>query len=206
MGITGKLELWRSLEALDGGADIRGMDFAVLAARAEDQRDRVEDLRVRAAREALSGEVSRLARSHLVFVSGAANHHGEIGMVCDGGRDAPQERRADSSAPVRPENDDPGSGLLGGHEDGFPGAIVLVDRGAGRRTQPTSPARRPRLPSWSPPYRLPRSARRARWQRGRPQNGSASSGSYAATTTAFLGVRSSAAACSIACFAWSEPS
>jgi hypothetical protein len=56
MGITGKLELWRSLEALDGGADIRGIDFAALAARAEDQRDRVEDLRVRAAREALSGQ------------------------------------------------------------------------------------------------------------------------------------------------------
>ncbi len=34
------------------------MDFAALAARAEDQRDRVEDLRVRAAREALGGESS----------------------------------------------------------------------------------------------------------------------------------------------------
>ena len=56
MGITGKLELWRSLEALDGGAETGGMDFAALAARVEDQRDRVEDLRVRAAREALGGE------------------------------------------------------------------------------------------------------------------------------------------------------
>ena len=56
IGITGKLELWRSLEALDGGAETGGMDFAALAARAEDQRDRVEDLRVRAAREALGGE------------------------------------------------------------------------------------------------------------------------------------------------------
>jgi len=56
IGITGKLELWRSLEALDGDADIRGMDFGALAARAESQRDRVEDLRVRAAREALGGE------------------------------------------------------------------------------------------------------------------------------------------------------
>jgi hypothetical protein len=59
IGITGKLELWRSLEALDGGsAETGGMDFAALAARAEDQRDRVEDLRVRAAREALGGESS----------------------------------------------------------------------------------------------------------------------------------------------------
>jgi hypothetical protein len=54
IGITGKLELWRSLEALDGGADIGGTDFSALAARAENQRDRVEDLRIRAAREALS--------------------------------------------------------------------------------------------------------------------------------------------------------
>jgi hypothetical protein len=56
MGISGKLELWRSLEALNGGADIGGMDFGALAARAEDQRDRVEDLRLRAAREALGGQ------------------------------------------------------------------------------------------------------------------------------------------------------
>ena len=54
MGITGKLELWRSLETLDGGPSL-GVNFASLAARAEDQRDRVEDLRVRAAREALGG-------------------------------------------------------------------------------------------------------------------------------------------------------
>ncbi len=52
----GQGDLRRALEALDGGADIRGIDFGALAARAEDQRDRVEDLRVRAAREALSGE------------------------------------------------------------------------------------------------------------------------------------------------------
>jgi hypothetical protein len=56
MGITGKLELWRSLQALDGGVDLDAVDFEALAARAERQRDRVEDLRVRAAREALSGE------------------------------------------------------------------------------------------------------------------------------------------------------
>jgi hypothetical protein len=54
MGITGKLELWRSLEALENGLGIGGFDFAALAARAEDQRDRAEELRVRAAREALS--------------------------------------------------------------------------------------------------------------------------------------------------------
>jgi hypothetical protein len=56
IGITGKLELWRSLEALDGDTGLRGMDFGALAARAESQRDRVEDLRVRAAREALGGD------------------------------------------------------------------------------------------------------------------------------------------------------
>ena len=54
VGITGKLELWRSMGALENGARIDGVDFERLAARAEDQRDRVEDLRVRAAREALS--------------------------------------------------------------------------------------------------------------------------------------------------------
>jgi hypothetical protein len=54
MGITGKLELWRSLEALENGLRIGGLDFTALAARAEDQRDRAEELRLRAAREALS--------------------------------------------------------------------------------------------------------------------------------------------------------
>jgi hypothetical protein len=54
MGITGKLELWRSLEALENGSGIGGFDFTALAARAEDQRDRAEELRLRAAREALS--------------------------------------------------------------------------------------------------------------------------------------------------------
>jgi hypothetical protein len=53
MGITGKLELWRSMEAVENGG-ITGFDFARLAQRAEAQRDVVEDLRVRAAREALS--------------------------------------------------------------------------------------------------------------------------------------------------------
>jgi hypothetical protein len=59
MGITGKLELWRSLEAVEDGADLGGIDFASLAARAEDQRERVEELRVNAAQEALSGRGSR---------------------------------------------------------------------------------------------------------------------------------------------------
>jgi hypothetical protein len=54
MGITGKLELWRSLEALENGSGIGGFDFTALAARAADQRDRAEELRLRAAREALS--------------------------------------------------------------------------------------------------------------------------------------------------------
>lgn len=53
MGITGKLELWRSLEAIENGNRIAGFDFGHLVHRAEAQRDAVEDLRVRAAREAL---------------------------------------------------------------------------------------------------------------------------------------------------------
>jgi len=53
MGITGKLELWRSMEAVENGNRIPGFDFSELARRAEAQRDAVEDLRVRAAREAL---------------------------------------------------------------------------------------------------------------------------------------------------------
>ncbi len=55
VGITGKLELWRSMEALENGSSIAQVDFERLASRAEGQRDRVEDLRVRAARDALSG-------------------------------------------------------------------------------------------------------------------------------------------------------
>lgn len=58
MGITGKLELWRSMEAVEKGKRIPGFDFSELARRAEAQRDAVEDLRVRAAREALSGEAA----------------------------------------------------------------------------------------------------------------------------------------------------
>ncbi len=54
MGITGKLELWRSMEAVQDGSVLRDIDFEELIARAESQRDRVEDLRIKAAREALS--------------------------------------------------------------------------------------------------------------------------------------------------------
>jgi hypothetical protein len=53
MGITGKLELWRSMEAIGNGSKVPAFDFVELARRAEAQRDVVEDLRVRAAREAL---------------------------------------------------------------------------------------------------------------------------------------------------------
>ncbi len=55
MGITGKLELWRSLDMLEEGPEVPDMDFGSLAARAESQRDRVEELRLKAAREALDG-------------------------------------------------------------------------------------------------------------------------------------------------------
>jgi hypothetical protein len=55
MGITGKLELWRSLQAIEGDRQVPDADYAGLAARAENQRDRVEELRVRAAAEALGG-------------------------------------------------------------------------------------------------------------------------------------------------------
>jgi hypothetical protein len=53
MGITGKLELWRSLEAVRDGSALSDVDLEKLIARAESQRDRVEDLRIKAAREAL---------------------------------------------------------------------------------------------------------------------------------------------------------
>ncbi len=55
MGITGKLELWRSLEAIGDGAAVGDIDLRALIARAEAQRERVEGLRVSAAREALGG-------------------------------------------------------------------------------------------------------------------------------------------------------
>jgi hypothetical protein len=58
MGITGKLELWRSLEAVENGNKVTGFDFSQFAQRAEAQRDAVEDLRVRAAREVLGERAS----------------------------------------------------------------------------------------------------------------------------------------------------
>jgi hypothetical protein len=57
MGITGKLELWRSMDVLEEESTVRGFDFGRLAGRAEDQRDRVEALRVKAAQEALAGQI-----------------------------------------------------------------------------------------------------------------------------------------------------
>jgi hypothetical protein len=54
IGITGKRQLWGSLDGL-GGA-IEGFDFKVLAQRAEGQRDVVEDLHRQAAELALSVE------------------------------------------------------------------------------------------------------------------------------------------------------
>lgn len=59
IGITGKLALWRSLEAVDDRSGIPEIGYGSLAARAEDQRTRVEELRLKAAREALTGGVAR---------------------------------------------------------------------------------------------------------------------------------------------------
>jgi hypothetical protein len=52
IGITGKLELWQSLKAT--GERIDGVDPDHLIKRAEDQRNRVRDLRLQASREAFS--------------------------------------------------------------------------------------------------------------------------------------------------------
>jgi hypothetical protein len=54
LGVTGKLGLWRALHRVAAEIDdLEGFDFAALEARAEDQRTRLEDLRLRAAAEAL---------------------------------------------------------------------------------------------------------------------------------------------------------
>ena len=53
IGITGKLELWQSLKAT--GERVDGFDADELIGRAENQRDRVRDLRLQAAREAFAG-------------------------------------------------------------------------------------------------------------------------------------------------------
>ena len=51
IGVTGKLALWESLRSAVGES-LDGISFAELAARADDQRSRLEVLRKRAAAEA----------------------------------------------------------------------------------------------------------------------------------------------------------
>jgi hypothetical protein len=54
IGVTGKLGLWRALQRVAPEIDgLDGFDFAALAARASEQRARLEDLRLSAAAEAL---------------------------------------------------------------------------------------------------------------------------------------------------------
>jgi hypothetical protein len=54
IGVTGKLGLWRALQRVAPEVEgLDGFDFVTLAARAEDQRARLEDLRLSAAAEAL---------------------------------------------------------------------------------------------------------------------------------------------------------
>jgi hypothetical protein len=54
IGVTGKLGLWRALQRVAPEIDgLDGFDFATLAARASEQRARLEDLRLSAAAEAL---------------------------------------------------------------------------------------------------------------------------------------------------------
>jgi hypothetical protein len=56
IGIEGKRLLWRALAALAGEEPVlRILDYGRLIARAEEQRSRVEELRLRAAAEALTG-------------------------------------------------------------------------------------------------------------------------------------------------------
>jgi hypothetical protein len=54
MGVTGKLELWRSLKSAHGPA-LEGIDLNRLEERAVAQRKALEELHARAAREALRG-------------------------------------------------------------------------------------------------------------------------------------------------------
>jgi hypothetical protein len=55
LGIEGKLSLWRALEAASKqDVNLRKLDYEGLARRAQDQRDRVEELRLDAARLALA--------------------------------------------------------------------------------------------------------------------------------------------------------
>jgi hypothetical protein len=56
MGITGKLELWRTLDQLeDANPGLDKAQIRELIGRAEAQRDRVDDLRLKAAAEAMRG-------------------------------------------------------------------------------------------------------------------------------------------------------
>jgi hypothetical protein len=57
MGITGKLEMWRSLQAIENGSRIGGVDFDLLAAWRRTSAIAEEDLRLKARREALRGHV-----------------------------------------------------------------------------------------------------------------------------------------------------
>jgi hypothetical protein len=53
VGVAGKLALWQSLRAVRGAAErLRSVDLERLAERARGQRDEIEELRLRAAREA----------------------------------------------------------------------------------------------------------------------------------------------------------
>jgi hypothetical protein len=55
LGVSGKLALWEALQTAIGPG-VEDADFAALAARAEDQRERLDALRREAAREALGLE------------------------------------------------------------------------------------------------------------------------------------------------------
>lgn len=55
LGVTGKLSMWRALRAVHGDV-IEGTNVAELEARADDQRERLERLRLRAARDALASD------------------------------------------------------------------------------------------------------------------------------------------------------
>ena len=53
VGVAGKLALWQSLQAVPSTAErLRSVDLEQLAERAQGQRDEIEELRLRAAREA----------------------------------------------------------------------------------------------------------------------------------------------------------
>ncbi len=54
IGIEGKVALWRALEAAPSNEALAAMDYELLTQRGEDQRSRVEVLRLQAARAALA--------------------------------------------------------------------------------------------------------------------------------------------------------